>query len=250
MRTPSARCLFAAALLIAVSALAQAPKLEPYVPEHKPRVATVTFSLVFPGSDPSHYALSVEAVGSAAYTSDVDQNPAYATPGSSDNAAAPLERYDVKFTMPPAIRERIFALAQKLKYFQGSFDYTKGRIANTGAKKLAYADESRYFETDYNWSQNENIQELTRIFQSVGASLEFGRRLEHQYRYTKLALDDELKRMEDAANAGQLMAIETVAPILEKIANDRSVLHIARMRAQRLLARGTPAEGAGPAVTH
>ncbi|HZQ91954.1 MAG TPA: hypothetical protein VFA60_09195 [Terriglobales bacterium] len=249
MRTLRNQLLFATALLIAASALAQVPKLDPYVPEHKPRVATVTFSLDFPGSDPSHYAMSVEAAGDAAYASDVDQNPAYATPSSS-GGAVPLERYDVKFTMPQATRERIFALAQKLKYFQGSFDYTKGRIANTGAKKLVYADESRYFETSYNWSQNEDIQELTRIFQSVGASLEFGRRLEHQYRYTKLALDDELKRMEDAANAGELLAIEAVAPTLEKIVNDRSVLHIARIRAQRLLARAGPAQGATSPTTH
>ena len=41
------------------------------------------------------------------------------------------------------------------------------------------------------------VQQLTQLFQSLSTTLEFGRRLEYFHRYQKLALDEELKRMED-----------------------------------------------------
>jgi hypothetical protein len=45
-----------------------------------------------------------------------------------------------------------------------------------------------------------------------------------------------LRSMEELAKDGYLTEIEIIAPLLQNIANDTSVLHMARQRAQRLLA--------------
>ena len=73
--------------------------------------------------------------------------------------------------------------------------------------------------------------------------LEFGRRLAYYHRYQKLALDDELKQMEDEMKRGDLIELQAVKPVLQEIYDDGSVLNVVRARAQRLMEVGN---GAGP----
>ena len=79
------------------------------------------------------------------------------------------------------------------------------------------------------------MQELTAFFQSLSTSLEFGHRLDYYFHYQKLALDEELKKMEEMANSGGLEEISSVAPILQRIGDDPAVINAVRARAQRLL---------------
>jgi hypothetical protein len=62
--------------------------------------------------------------------------------------------------------------------------------------------------------------------------------LEYDHHYQKLALDEELKRMEEMSKQNGLEGLSAVSPILEKIAGDASVVNPGRVRAQRLLAAG------------
>ena len=84
-------------------------------------------------------------------------------------------------------------------------------------------------------------RELTTFFQGLSTTLEFGHRLDYYLRYQKLALDAELKKMEEMSNSHELAEISSVAPILQKIADDASVIKVVRARAERLL----PPTGAG-----
>jgi acetyl esterase/lipase len=68
--------------------------------------------------------------------------------------------------------------------------------------------------------------------------MEFGRRLEYYHKYQKLALPDELKRMEQMARDNGLGDLQPLAPILTQIANDPSLMNQVRASAQRLLAAG------------
>jgi len=190
-------------------------------------VPTVTFTLDFPGSDPSHYAISVSS----------DRHASYEGNGrlSSKYDSEPAENFQLTFTASPELATRIFDLARKAHYFQGEIETRKKGLAATGAKTLAYRDGERNVQAEYNYSPQPAVQELTRIFQSLSATLEFGRRLEYCYHYQKLALDDELKNMEGFAKQGDLQELSAVAPILQKIADDPSVINVVRYRARRLL---------------
>ncbi len=79
------------------------------------------------------------------------------------------------------------------------------------------------------------MQELTNLLQSLSATLEFGHRLQYDHHYQKLALDEELKRMEEMARANQLIEIAAIQPVLDQIIADQSVINVTRARAQRLL---------------
>jgi hypothetical protein len=189
--------------------------------------ATVKFSLDFPGSDPEHYSISVQSDGSAAYecTGKISQD--------SDDS----ESYQATFKFSDANRVRIFELTAQAHYFSAKLDSGK-KLAFTGTKKLAYKDGQRDSEQTYNFSSSQAVEQLTTLFQSVSATLEFGRRLEYFHRYQKLGLDDELKRMEDEVRRGDLAEIQSVKPILQAIYDDQSVMNVVRARAQRIMEMG------------
>ena len=194
--------------------------------------AIVSFTLDFPQSIPDHYALKVSADGRAEYNS-----TGKLTPDSE-----PPDPFHLEFTISPATREKIFDLAAKAKYFEGKVDSGKRNIASTGNKVLTYHDGQRNTQAEYNYSPNPAVQELTSIFQNISTTLEFGRRLDYYHHYQKLALEAELKTMEEMVRGKSLEEVQAVSPILEQIATDQSVINVSRARAQRLLAIGaTPA---------
>jgi hypothetical protein len=104
-------------------------------------------------------------------------------------------------------------------------------------KTLVYKDAQRSGEATFNYSPNAAVQELTSLFQGVSATMELGHRLEFSLRYQKLALAEELKRAEESVRLSPPIEIQAIAPILQQIIADSSVLNVTRARAQRLLER-------------
>jgi len=203
------------------------------LPAHAAEPAMVTFSLDFPASDPAHYSIVVDAEGHGRY-----ECSARISNDSDDR-----EAYQTDFTLSDATRTRIFDLAVQAHYFSGKIDSGNRKLAFTGAKKLAYKDDQRNFTAAYNYSALQPIQQLTTLFQSVSATLEYGRRLAHYHRYQKLALNDELKRMEEQARTGEIAELQAIRPVLQDIYDDASVMNVVRARAQRImdLGKGSPA---------
>jgi hypothetical protein len=73
----------------------------------------------------------------------------------------------------------------------------------------------------------------------MAGTLDYGRRLTYFHRYQKLALDDELKRMEAQAKENELSEIQGVAPVLQGIVEDSSVINVVRARAKELIQMGS-----------
>lgn len=195
-----------------------------------PAEPTITFDLYWEAADPQSYIITVKSSGEAKY---VSRSPTRLEPGSQE--ADP--EYMVEFTLSPANRDRMFTLAKQANYFNGDFDF-KHKVANTGKKTLIYADPIRSFQTTFNYPANKDVEEITRLFQGISGTIEHGRKLQFMRRFNKLGLDAELKGMEQMAQEGYLAEIQIIAPLLQSIANDSSVLHMARQRAERLLAPG------------
>ena len=215
-------------VLIAASTVlhAQAPQHEPDQ-RQSPAVPTVTFTFDWPSLEPHRYIITVDSSGSATYQS--------WTSDSTAEQSSAGDPYLLKFTVSPTARDRIFALARQLKYFNGDFEYRKHRVAATGDKTLAYADPDKQYETRYNWSENPDIDELTALFQGMSTTLESGRRLERLHRFERLGLDEELKNLERVAVEHRASELQLIAPILVQLAQDPAVLNIARQRARHIL---------------
>ncbi len=189
--------------------------------------ATVTFSCDFPGSEPSHYMITVSSDGHSSYVSDGKL--------TSESESNPDDPWRLEFIVSQSANARVFDLAQRANYFEGQIDSRKKNLAFTGTKILTYKDAQKSTQASYNYSLVPSVQELTTFFQSLSTTLEFGRRLDFYLHYQKLALDEELKRMEEMSNSGSLQEISSVASVLQKIADDPLVIKVVRARAQRLL---------------
>ena len=220
-------------LLVWSVALGQAPDppgAEPdSVPEVKARaeaaLPVVTFTLDFPQSQPEHYSIRVPAEGPGHYQST----------GRISRESDDTDSFEFDFVISKEMRERIFHLTTGAGYFQRDVDSHQKNLAFTGKKTLAYKDEHVAGEATFNYASDPAARDLTALFQSLSATLEFGHRLDYDHRYQKLALDEELKRMQEMAHDNALVEMTAIQPILEKIVADHSVVNIARARAQQLL---------------
>jgi hypothetical protein len=219
--------LFVPVLLLA---FAMAGTSQDQKQDFRPRVPTVSFDRVWEPITPQEFTISTKTDGPASY---VSRNPL--KPVAAGEEKEP--DYALEFTMSPANQRKIFRLAEQANYFKGDFDFKAHRMADTGKKTLTYADETRHFQTIYNYSENKAIQELTNIFLGISNTIEHGRKLEFLHKYDKLGLEAELKAMEDAASSQNLAEIQVIAPTLKSIADDSAVLNIARQRAKRLLGK-------------
>ena len=188
-------------------------------------VPTVTFTCDFPHSEPDHYVISVSDDGKGSYDSDSKLSP----------EAEAEDAFHSDFTVSQAGRARVFDLARRANYFEGEVDSKKKNLASTGTKTLTYKDAQKNTHASYNYSPVASVEELTAFFQALSTTLEFGHRLDYYLRYQKLALDEELKKMEEMSNSHQLEEISAVAPVLQKILDDPTVINVVRARAQRLL---------------
>jgi len=187
--------------------------------------ATVTFTFDFPNSTPEHYSITVENNGHAHYES----------VGKISDDSDDRETYQTDFEFSDATRVRIFDLAAHARYFSGKIDSGNKKLAFTGSKKLSYRDAQRNLSAEYNFPSLPAVQQLTTLFQSLSATLEYGHRLAYFHRFQKLALDDELKQMEDQARSGEIIELQTVKPILQQIYDDETVMNIDRARALRII---------------
>lgn len=203
--------------------------------------AVVTFTIDFPTSQPEHYSIRVQSDGLARYQSrgrspGSDDTDSHDT-DSHDNDSRVNDSFDLDFTVAAETRQKIFELAAKAGYFQKDVDSHHKDLAFTGKKTLAYKDARRSGESTYNYSLKPVVQYLTSLMQNLAATLEFGHRLQYDHQYQKLALDEELKRMEGLAHNNELIEVAAIQPILDEIIADQSVINVTRARAQRLLER-------------
>ncbi len=229
MRKVSITAIF---LLLSFLCLAQSdqPPVDPKVPDTP--VPVITFSQNWPDALPPFFSVAVEGNGRVAYQ-------------STAKAASEGDPYLVKFTASPEMQKKLFATADQLNHFNGNWDFKKSRVAFTGTKTLTFKNGGQQYETSYNWSDNVQIQQLTATFQGISETIEFGRKLADTYRFDKIGVDGVLRNMEQAARDGRLAEIQSIQPILSKIAKDASMMNIARRRAEFLLSK-IPAGAANP----
>jgi hypothetical protein len=207
--------------------------------------ATVVFKFSWSAIHPSDYTITIHRDGRAEYVSEdkgltppqernspVESNAEQAV--QSDDAAS-RDVLRKQFTASDSLKEKAFGLAEKLNFFDGQFDFTKHPVAQTGRKTLSYNDGNRHTSTTYNYSEDPLIDELTALFQGISTTIEGGQKLEFDRRFQKLQLDEDLKNLEELCNDGHLQEVQVIAPLLQRIAADRTVLHIAQQRAERIL---------------
>ena len=217
------------AVFCSLGAAAQAVHEVTAVPQ--PTGAYVAFKFDWDQGQPwVKYTISADDAGNAHFEG-------VGTPADNgDNDA-----FSQDFTMSDANRQKIFDLAKKTNYFQGNFEAKQKNIARTGEKTLEYhgkgdgGGQAVSHSITYNYSPHSDIQELTRLFQAIALTLDFGRKLAFQYRFDKLGMDERLKSLQDMQASHFVEELQAIEPILQKIAADPNLMNISRTTAKHLL---------------
>lgn len=229
MRFRLTKLIVLAGLLAASSVPAQ--MVHQVTPVEQPARSYIVFKFAWNQGIPwMKYTISVDDAGNAHF--DGVGNPTDS--GDSDAFAQ-------DFTLSDANRQKIFELAKKANYFQGEVESKSKNVAKTGQKTLEFHGKGNApgqpanASTTYNYSTNADIQELTRYFQAVAATIDFGRKLAFQYRFDKLGLDARLYSLQQMQASHFVEELQAIEPILQKIAADPNMMHINRVTAKQLL---------------
>lgn len=200
-------------------------------PGGTPDSPSVTFSLEWPAQDPPQYTILVTSSGAARYHHPIKDSS---------------ESFTLEWTLSEELRTQIFSLAKQANYFQGEFE-SKAKVAKTGTKVLAFKDSSRNSSATYNYSDDKAVRELTRIFQAIATTANFGEKLERGARFDHLGLNVQLKALQDEQRRGGALEIGAIQQVLRGIAGNRTFMNVAQQRAAQILkAAGLAAEPVTP----
>jgi len=194
--------------------------------------STVTFRFENPQLQPASYSLEIHEDGSGHYKS-VPGTPAVDSFSTDVVAPQPLDR---AIKVSDALRNQLFSAAHSHRYFATACEATKLHVAFTGKKTLVYSGADGQGSCTYNYSQDDLLNRISDEMQAVSFTLEEGQRIALQLQHSPLALDAELETLQDAAKSGRALEIQNIAPQLQSVADNESVLERARKRARALLA--------------
>jgi len=224
MRRGWRKCILQLGLLGTLAASAQT--VHEIKPVPQPTGSYIVFKFDWDQGLPwAKYTISVDDAGGAHFQG--NGNPEESGDG---------DEFSQDFTMSDANRQKIFDLAKKADYFQGNLEIKQKNIAQTGQKTLEYHGiRAGITSATYNYSPNQNVEELTRIFQAVAMTIDFGRKLAFDYRFNKLGIDARLHSLQDMQASHYIEELQAIEPILQKIAADPNMMHINRVTAGQLL---------------
>jgi hypothetical protein len=91
----------------------------------------------------------------------------------------------------------------------------------------------------FNYSRDKEIQTLGDSLEAVAETILEGARLELLLQHDRLGLDAEMEFLTEAVGDGRAQQVCAIQAILDRLAEDDSVLERVRKRARALLARGS-----------
>jgi hypothetical protein len=195
-----------------------------------PKPAQIAFSYDNPALDPSQYWIKVDETGHGHYRSQpLERKP------DPESAEMPTMPIDKDLVVSAKTTEFLFTAARAHKFFAMSCDDGKGKIAFQGKKEISYNGADGSGACSYNWSRDEAIERVTRIFEGISLTVEAGGRLGMEHKHDLLALDHDLGNLASDFKEGRAAEIGNIAIELESIVEDDSVMDRARTKAAKLL---------------
>jgi|SRR5579875_785587 hypothetical protein len=191
-------------------------------------VISVDFSN--PALSPSHWTLSIHPDGSGHFRSEMGN----AAAGSGGEMQVPDVNRDVQLS--PRFAETAFETAQRHSWFNEKCE-SHMKVAFQGVKTLSYSGPEGRGSCAFNYSRDKEIQGLGDSFVAVAETILEGVRLEMLLEHDPLGLNKEIQTLLQAAQDGRAQQICVIRGILERLAQDDSVLEMVRKRARTLLAQ-------------
>jgi hypothetical protein len=184
--------------------------------------AQLQFTKSFPGSNPDYVLITI------------DQN------GAGVFKTAPDDEQPLKFQLTPAEATALFDLAGRVDLSQKL--ESPAKVANMGKKTIRYVKDSGAAEQSFNYTENLDARALSDWFERISETEIRYIDLERAAKYDKIGVNQALLQLQVAWERKRLVAASQFLPLLDRVANGESYVHMARNRAAALAAtfRSTP----------
>jgi len=177
-------------------------------------VPRVSYTKIFPGSDPAYMATTIDRNGAVTYRETKDEEPEM-------------------FQMEADAVKAVFDLADKLDHFKRPLE-SGLKVAKTGDKTFRWENGAEASETKFNYSLDENAKTLQDWFERISESERALMLLRRNIRFDKLGVNDAVLRIDAAWTQKRLVGREQFLPLLDRVAKNETFINLARERAARL----------------
>jgi len=175
---------------------------------------SISYTKIFPGSDPAYMGITVDQTGAVTYREAKDEEPE-------------------TFKMETDAVQSIFALAEKLDHFKHPLE-SGLKVARTGDKTFRWQNGAESSEVKFNYSLDENAKILQDWFERISESERAMMLLRRAIRFDRLGINDAVLRVDTAFSQKRLVGREQFLPLLDRIAKNEAFVNLARERAARL----------------
>ena len=178
-------------------------------------VPRLHYSKSFPGSVPAFVAITLDKTGAGEYKEAQDDD-------------RPL-----RFQLSEPESAEIFGLVEKLGYLDHPLE-SPLKVAFMGTKTIRFENGAIRNEVKFNFSEDLAARELADWFERIGESERLLTNLEIAAKYDKLGVMQAVLLLESCYDRKRLVDVQQFLPLLDRIANNESYLHQARLRAAGL----------------
>jgi hypothetical protein len=185
-----------------------------------------------PGLSPSQWTLTLRPDGTGHFRSQAGKPPDDASPG----IVPPAVDRDVQVST--AYAGRVFAAAARHRWFKEPCE-SHLKVAFQGWKTLTYTGPQGQGSCTFNYSKDKEIQDLGDSLEAVAETILEGARMELLLQHDRLGLDAEMEFFVEAVGDGRAQQVCVIRELLERLAQDDTVLERVRKRARMLLAEGS-----------
>jgi hypothetical protein len=175
----------------------------------------IVYTKVFPGSVPAYVWIAVAPSGAVSVKTAPDDDP------------------DSLQIDESAARE-MFELASKLDHFNHPLE-SGLKIANMGMKTFRWEEGGASHEAKFNYSTDESAKALQDWFERITESVVLLAQLQRAIRYDKLGVVAVVNNIQGSWERKRLVGTAQFLPLLESVAKNESIIHMARERAAQLV---------------
>jgi hypothetical protein len=185
-----------------------------------------------PELSPPQWTLILHPDGSGHFRSPM----ASTTKGAMEEIEAPGIDRDIQVSK--GFAAHVFDAARSHKWF-GEPCESHLKVAFEGWKTFAYVGPQGQGSCTFNYSRDREIEALAESMVAVSQTILEGARLEVLLQHDRLGLDSEMDFLTQAVQDGRAQQVCAIRDILQRLAQDDSVLDRVRKRARSLLDCGS-----------
>lgn len=189
----------------------------------------IVYSKSFPGSTPAYVEIHLQRDGAVTYLEKPDDDR------------------PVNFRIAQSEADEIFQLAAKLDHFKRPLE-SGLNVAKMGQKTFHWVDGEANNKQTFNYSLDADARALQEWFEKITETEMHLFALERTVRFDKLGVNKALLQLEASWDKKRLLGVGQFEPLLKRVINNESYLHMDRERAAKLLA-SFQAPVAAPAQT-